>query len=184
MVTKEELHSRRIDMRGFRRSDGLYEIEGRVIDRKPYDFVSASGDRKVPANQPIHDMGVRLVFDDEMQVRDVQTFSDAFPYTDCPDGGNALQSLKGLRMTSGWSKEVRDRLGGARSCAHLRELLIPLATAAIQSLSVVRQGRPEQLAANGRPKKIDSCYAYAANRQLVLRHWPQFHRATPAEELE
>jgi hypothetical protein len=183
MTTKEELHFRRIDMRGFRRSDGLYEIEGRVTDRKPYDFIPASGDRAVPAHQPIHDMGVRLVFDDAMQVHDVQTFSDAYPYADCPDGGRALQSLKGLRMTSGWSKEVRSRLGGARSCAHLRELLIPLATAAIQSLSVVRQGRPERLDASGRPKKIDSCYAYAANRELVLRHWPQFHRP-PSEELE
>lgn len=184
MVTKEELHFRRIEMRGFRRSDGLYEIEGRVTDRKPHEFVPASGDRAVPAGQPIHDMGVRLVFDEEMQVHDVQTFSDAYPYADCPDGGHALQSLKGLRMTSGWSKEVRSRLSGPRSCAHLRELLIPLATAAIQSLSVVRQGRPERLDASGRPRKIDSCYAYAAHRQIVLRHWPQFHRPAPPEELE
>ena len=34
-VTREELHFRRIDMRGWRRSDGLYEVEGRVIDHKP-----------------------------------------------------------------------------------------------------------------------------------------------------
>jgi hypothetical protein len=175
-VTREELHFRRIDMRGYRRSDGLFEIEGRVTDRKPYDFVPISGDRKVSANQPIHDMGVRLVFDAEMQVRDVQTFSDSYPYGECPDGGRALQALKGLRMTSGWSKEVRNRLGGPISCAHLRELLIPMATAAIQSLSVARQGRPERVDAAGRPKKIDSCYAYAADRQLVLRHWPAFYR--------
>lgn len=29
-VTREELHFRSIEMRGFRRSDGLYEVEGRV----------------------------------------------------------------------------------------------------------------------------------------------------------
>jgi len=37
-VTRNELHFRRIDIRGFRRSDGLFEVEGRVVDRKPHDF--------------------------------------------------------------------------------------------------------------------------------------------------
>src|SRR5438552_1620412 len=78
-ITREELHHRRIEMRGYRRSDGLYEVEGRVVDRKPHDF-QAVGGRAVPAQEPIHDMGVRLVFDDEMMVRDVATFTDAAPY--------------------------------------------------------------------------------------------------------
>jgi len=181
-VTREELHFRRIDMRGYRRSDGLFEVEGRVTDRKPHDFLPASGDRLVPADQPIHDMGVRLVFDDNMQVVGVETFTDAAPYAECVDGGRALQSLKGLRMTSGWSREVRNRLGTACSCTHLRELLIPLATAAFQSLSALRRGRPERLDPTGRPAKIDSCYAYAAERQLVQRRWPEFHRPAPPKE--
>lgn len=181
-MTREELHVRRIDMRGYRRSDGLYEIEGRVTDRKPYDFVPGGGGRAVPANEAIHDMGVRLVFDDEMVVREVHTFSEAYPYADCPAGGTALQSLIGLRMASGWTREVRSRLDGGRSCTHLMELLTPLATAAIQSLSIVRKDRPEPLDANGRPRKIDSCYAYAAERELVKIHWPEFHRPAPTEE--
>jgi len=27
----------------------------------------------------------------------------------------------------------------------------------------------------GRPVKIDSCYAFASNRELVERRWPAFH---------
>lgn len=178
-VTREELHFRRIDMHGFRRSDGLYELEGRVTDRKPQDFNLSSGGRTVPANEPIHDMGVRLVFDDEMVIHDVQTLTLAAPYAQCPEGGRALQSLKGLKMASGWSREVRSRLAGARSCTHLMEILIPLATTAIQSLSVPLADRPDKLDANGRPTKIDSCYAYAAERELVFQRWPQFHTVPP-----
>ena len=66
-TTRDELHFRRIDMRGFRRSDGLFGIEGRVIDRKPHDLLFASG-RGVPADEPIHDMGDRLVFEAELRV--------------------------------------------------------------------------------------------------------------------
>jgi hypothetical protein len=175
-TTKEELHFRRIDMRGFRRSDGLFEIEGRVIDQKPYDYSASSGSRFVPANEPIHNLGVRLIFDEDMLVRAVETFTVAAPYTECPEGGRALQALIGVSMTRGWSNEVRSRLVGARSCTHLRELLIPLASAAFQSLSVIRAGRPEKVDANGRPAKIDSCYAYRTHGELVLHRWPQFHR--------
>jgi len=182
MITKEELHFRRIDMRGYRRSDGLYEVEGRVTDRKPYDFSPGGGGRPVPANQPIHEMGVRLVFDEEMVVHDVHTFSDAYPYADCPGGGATLKSLKGLRLSSGWAKEVRSRLARANTCTHLMELLMPLATAAIQSLSIVMKDRPEPLDAVGRPRKIDSCYAYAAQRDLVRIHWPEFYRPAPRED--
>jgi hypothetical protein len=130
----------------------------------------------------MHDMGVRLVFDENMVVHDVQTFTDAAPYEACPAGGLALQELKGLRMTSGWSREVRSRLAGARSCTHLVELLVPLATVAFQSLSALRRGHPDQLDATGQPTKIDSCYAYAAEGELVRRRWPTFHRPAPPKE--
>ena len=173
---REELHFRRIDMRGFRRRDGLFEIEGRVVDRKPFDFISVGGGKTVPANQPIHDMGVRLVFDDAMVVHEVHAFTDSAPYAACPEAGRAMQTLVGLRMSSGWNREVRNRLAGARGCTHLMELLQPLATAAFQSLSKVRMGQPEKFDANGRPAKIDSCFAYAAGGELVLQRWPAFHR--------
>jgi hypothetical protein len=181
-VTREELHFRRIDMRGYRRSDGLFEVEGRVTDRKPYDFMPFSGGKFVPAHEPIHDMGVRVVYDEQLQVRDVTTFTEAAPYVHCPEGGRALQSLKGLRMTSGWTKAVKSRLGGERSCTHLMELLIPMATTAFQSLSVLGLNRNEKLDITGRPIKIDSCYAYGAQRELVRRRWPEFYRPPPPEE--
>ena len=63
-ATREELHFRRIDMRGYRRSDGLYEVEGRVTDRKTTEFRPLVGHRHVPPGEPIHDMGVRIVFED------------------------------------------------------------------------------------------------------------------------
>ncbi len=174
-IGRRELHFRRIDMRGWERDDGLYEIEGRVTDRKPHDFTSPKGTKVVPANQPIHDMGVRLVFDEDMVVRAVTTFTDSSPYGDCPQGGQALQSLLGLRIGGGWSGEVRKRLAGASSCTHLRELLIPMATAAYQAMTMKRMDPPDQFDPTGKPLKVDSCYAYASNRSVVMRRWPAFY---------
>ena len=175
-VEREVLHHRQIEMRGFRRSDGLFEVEGRVIDRKPFDFTPASSERVILAHQPIHDMGVRLVFDRSMLIVEVQTFTDASPYEICPAGGAALQDMKGVRIGPGWSSEVRRRLMGPESCTHLVELLLPMATAAIQTMSPINADKADRLDANGRPWQIDACYAYSAERALVEKRWPQFHR--------
>jgi hypothetical protein len=172
--TREEIHFRRIDMRAYRRNDGLYEVEGRVTDRKSQDLRVPGEDRVIRANDAIHDMGVVLVFDEDLLVHDVTTFTDAAPHGECPRGGEALQSLVGLKIQSGWSKEVRARLRGARSCTHLMELLIPIGTAAFQALTEVRFGRPEPTDAQGRPLKIDSCFAYREDGLVVLKRWPQF----------
>jgi hypothetical protein len=175
-IDREEVHFRRIDMRGYRRNDGLYEVEGRVTDRKADDFTPASDGYYVAAGEAVHDMGVRLVFDERLVVHEVQSFTRAAPYRQCPEAGPSLQAIKGLRMTSGWGREVRTRLGGAQSCTHLMELLMPLATVAYQTLGGTPPGRPEPVDANGRPVKIDSCYAYAAERELVHQRWPAYAR--------
>ena len=171
-VTREELHFRRIDMRGWRRSDGLYEVEGRVIDQKPQVYKSPNGFKVVPPGEPIHDMGVKLVFDEDMLVHSVSAFTASAPFDDCFAAGKSLQTIKGLRIAGGWSSEVRRRLGGAQSCTHLIGILIPMGTVAYQSLTKVRYSRPQKVNFEGVPVKVDSCYAYAANRELVMRKWP------------
>lgn len=175
-VAREELHFRRIDMRGYRRRDGLFEVEGRVTDCKPDNYVPAGFGVTVPAGTPVHDMGVRLVFDEHMVVRDVASFMDATPFPVCLGGGGALRAMVGARMGSGWNREVRARLAGARSCTHLMELLIPMATTAVQSMAVLRNSRPERHNAEGQPAQIDSCYAFGAGREIVQRRWPDFYR--------
>ncbi|WP_025597779.1 DUF2889 domain-containing protein [Burkholderia sp. WSM2230] len=176
-VTREPLHVRHIEFNGFRRSDGLFEIEGHLTDQKSHDFTPPSGLRTVPAHDLIHDIGLRVVFDLDMIVRAVSTYLRAYPYRECPGGGDSLQALVGLRIGAGWSGEVRKRLPTSETCTHLREILMPLATAAIQSVNPLRsQVLLEATDASGKPLKIDSCYAYGASREVVMQRWPAFHQ--------
>jgi len=173
--SRTQLHLRRIEMRGFRREDGLFEIDGRVTDTKTYDIQRSDIQRGAPAGAPIHDMWLRLVVDDDLVVRDLLAVTDASPYDVCRDAVAPMAKIIGERIKPGWSNMVKSKLGGAQGCTHLMELLLPLATAAYQTIQPVRLGRPDALDAAGRPSKIDSCYAYAADREVVARRWPQFH---------
>jgi hypothetical protein len=174
-IDREELHCRRIEIRGYRRADGLYEIEGRLVDTKPYPFRAALADRPVPAGQALHEMGVVLVYDRIMTVRDVRTFTDASPYGICPLAGAALRALIGVSMTRGWNQEVRQRLARADNCTHLVGLLGPMATTAFQSMSVDMPDRAMGTGVNGRPLKLNSCFAYGEGRELVRKAWPDHY---------
>lgn len=174
-VAREQLHARRIELRGYRRVDGLYDIEAHMVDTKSDDLTLVGG-RVVPSGEPVHDMSIRLVVDEDLNVMDVFACTDAAPQGICPQATRTLESLKGHCIGPGWSKIVRERLAGRKGCTHLTELLKPLATVAFQTLTKVWAKRPTAVDANGKPRKIDSCYAYASDREMVLRRWPAYYQ--------
>lgn len=170
---RRKLHARHIEMIGYVRDDGLYEVEGRLLDRKTYTFQADVPASAVAPGEPIHHMWVKLVYDEDMRIHDVSAGTDSAPYADCFGAAQALSGLRGLVMSTGWSQEIRARLGGAKGCTHITQLLQPMATTAFQTLSKARLGRPTQRDANGRPEKIDSCWAYGSDRAVVALRWPE-----------
>lgn len=175
-ITRKELHWRRIDFHGFLRSDGLLEVEAQLTDRKTHDFAPPSGVRTVSAGEFIHDHGLKVVFDNDMVIRKVDTAIRSYPYRECTGGGDILQALVGLRIGPGWSTELRKRLPASEACTHLREMMIPLASAAYQTFFSVQDDQASPVDMGEKPKKIDSCYAYNAKRELVRMHWPEHHK--------
>ena len=171
---RDEIHLRRIELRGYRRHDGLYDIEARMVDTKSGDLTLPEG-RVVSAGEALHDMSIRMVVDEDLKVIDIVASTDASPFDICTEATTALQTMKGMRIAAGWSAAVRERLAGRKGCTHLSELLTPLATVAFQTLSQRRGSQPTPVDANGRPLKIDSCYAYASDREVVQRRWPMHY---------
>ena len=178
-TAREALHTRAIDMRGYRRADGLYDIEGHITDVKTHPLHPPGRATPMPSGLPVHDMWVRLVVDRDLVIKDVVVAIDNGPYDACPSATSSLKPLIGEKIGAGWSTRVR-ALRGPHSCTHVVELLIPLATAAYQTLAPERFQRPDALDKNGRPVRIDSCYAYSSNRALVLERWPEHY--TGAED--
>lgn len=163
-VTRDELHQRRIDCRGFRRSDGLWDVEGRVVDTKTYAV--RHGEQVVSAGDPLHDMTLVLTFDSDLVICGVAVLMDATPYQVCSGAADIMSLLIGLQIKAGWLSEARKILNPNARCTHVFELLGPLATTAYQTLSIAR-GKPVD-----NPAKIDSCFAYSSARDVVRNNWP------------
>ena len=172
---REELHLRRIEVRGYQRDDGLIDIEARIIDTKSHPFAQESRGRMLPTGEHLHDMTIRLTLDASFTIREAVACSDATPHTMCPEAAASIAQLTGLTIGSGWSRAVRERLGGVKGCTHLTELLAQMATVAFQTVFLEHKAKAPKLDANGRPLKIDSCYAYASDRELVRVRWPEHY---------
>src|SRR5437868_7058599 len=157
---RDEIHTRRIALHGYRRADGLFDVEAHMTDTKR-EALNVEDGRTIAAGDCIHDMWVRLVVDEDLNVVDVMATTDASPFGVCTQATPSLNTLKGLRIGPGWSAAIRERLSGAKGCTHLTELLKPLATVAFQTLVEVRRRKPAPLNRMGKPAKIDSCHAYA-----------------------
>src|SRR5258706_11671404 len=109
-VDRQRVHTRDIRYEGFVRADGVYEIVARIVDVKDSDFLLASGLRR--GGDPVHDMSVRVAFDADFTIVDVEACSDWVPYPgECNTIGPAYRKLIGLSLLQGFRNALRDRLG-------------------------------------------------------------------------
>lgn len=102
---RELLHSRDIEIRGYRRADGLYDIEAQLTDTKSQGF--ANRDRGyIEAGEPVHGMWLRLTVDEEKTIIASEAASDYTPYAICPAAAPNFARLAGLRIKPGFLKEA------------------------------------------------------------------------------
>ncbi|MGB2815594.1 MAG: DUF2889 domain-containing protein [Burkholderiaceae bacterium] len=166
---RTDLHRRRMDFRGYRRDDGLFDIECTLLDTKGMDVPLLGVSRVVKAGEPMHDMSIRMRVNDDLEVIDIEASSDATPYAVCPDAVASLQTVKGMKIGAGWTYAIKRQLVGAASCTHLAEMLIAMGTAAYQTVVPYNRLNGKETPGFTLDKKVDSCYAYAAERPLI-RH--------------
>ncbi|MBN9508646.1 MAG: DUF2889 domain-containing protein [Alphaproteobacteria bacterium] len=172
-IDREPLHARKIILEGFRRSDGLFDIEAELTDTKMYKF--SVGDRgQIDPGQPLHRMRIRLTIDQGLAIVGAEAETVDAPFSVCPGGAETFGRLIGLHIRAGFLKEASARIGGIAGCTHIRELLQQIATVAIQTTYVLPQRQRSD--ADAAKRMIDSCFAYAADGPVVRRRWPHLAR--------
>lgn len=168
-IAREPLHRRQIDIQGYKRADGLYDIEAHLLDTKPYDFKLAAGVRR--AGEPVHSMWLRITVDQTLTIVDAAAAMDAMPYVDyCDAIVPAYRKLIGVAIRPGYLQNLKELLGGVRGCTHITELAGILATAAFQTMAGQRLQDPDK-----KPFQIDRCHALAATSPAVGRYYPKWY---------
>ena len=133
----------------------------------------AGGLRK--AGDPIHDMLLRLVVDEQLNIVEAGSETRWMPYPGhCDDHGDAYRALAGLNLLEGFRAAVRERLGGSLGCTHLTELTQVLPTAVIQAFA----GEVIDTREDGehKPFQLDRCHALRTDGAAVKPFYPRWYR--------
>ena len=183
---RTHLHTRRIDIEGFERADGLYDIEAHLVDTKSYSFRNTDRGQVEPG-VPLHEMWARMTIDGEMLITAFEAATDYSPYTICPKAAPNFARLAGLRVGRGFLKQAAERIGGVHGCTHLRELLGQMGTVAFQTMynkRARRQSAPNtetvaerspQPQGKARLPILGTCLAYAPDSPVVKRDFPEHY---------
>ncbi len=175
-VERELTHTRRVRYEGYKRADGLWDIEAHLLDTKNHDYHLKTGVRR--AGQPIHDMWIRITIDRSFTVLGAEATMDAVPY---PGGFEnitaAYRKLVGLNLLRGFRSRVWELLGNVKGCTHLTEMLAGLPTAAIQTFAGETQEERED---GGKPFQLDQCHALETSTDTVKVWYPKWYRGKAA----
>src|SRR4026209_1933996 len=105
-VEPELLHARRVRCEGYKRADGLWDLEAHLTDVKSHDNPMKVGVRR--AGQPIHEMWLRLTIDRHFTVLDASAGSDAVPYPEgCEQIAPAYRKLIGPNLMRDFRRNVK-----------------------------------------------------------------------------
>lgn len=180
---RQPSHTRVVTCHGFEREDGLWDIEGRIVDTKAYSFENKDRGGRIEAGEALHDMSLRLTIDIDMKIHDAEQCTDASPYNYCQSVEHFCKNLIGQTIGPGWTKLSRVKMGGGSGCTHLTELLLPMATTAFQTLVRAKYKNvtsgAKHIDTAKTPKFINSCHALQADGPIVREHWPQFYEQKP-----
>ncbi len=174
-VQRAPAHTRRIELQGYLRQDGLFDIEARMTDTKAEMF--RIDERDIDPGEPLHGMAMRMTVDEEMTIVGFEAVTDYSPYSICPDIAPNYASLVGIRIGRGFLRAAAERVGGIHGCTHLRELLQQMATVAYQTLFPILNAKRAREEPGQRPSIINTCHAYRDDGPVVARRWPEHARA-------
>ena len=182
---RARLHLRSVVLEGFKRSDGLWDIEARIVDTKDQDYPLSSGLRR--PGEAVHDMSVRVTIDAKMNILEAAACTDAAPYMGhCDTVPPDYSRIVGLNLFHGFRKAVKDLYGGTRGCAHVAELLMQLPTVALQTFASEILDNDDS---KHKPYQLERCHALVAHSEAVRRYYPRWYRSEnhgqeePAEKL-
>ena len=172
------LHTREIICKGYLRSDGLFDVEGRLQDltNEPTDLPF----HRVPQGGTIHDMRLVMTIDADMVIQHITAVTTTGASQFCGEAAAVYSGLAGLKIAAGFKKNMKAIVGGATGCTHLTELLERMANVAMQTLfstyrteATRRRETGEQQVIAVRPWVIGTCHAYREEGDAVRLLWPE-----------
>ncbi len=127
----QKVHTRRLEINTFKADADAAVVEGTLKDACFVTRYLVNGEQRPPGT--VHHMAVRMqVRGPALIIEEIEAEMIRVPREECRQTVNTLAPLAGMRITSGFTRKVKEMLGGPNGCAHLVSLVLAMAPAAVQ----------------------------------------------------
>ena len=131
-------HTRTVEVSTYEYDDGRLAVEGCLTDHRFQKYHLEIGEWRQPGI--MHQMKVHwLVNKKSLVIEDLRAEMPVIPDERCAEAMQFVDSIKGLRVTGGFTSKVKELIGGSRGGAHILELMIEMSFSAVQGVLAYKQ---------------------------------------------
>jgi len=125
-------HERSISVRCTEHVDGRIRAVGLLVDDKGIPVMTYSG-KTIGEGEAMHRLRVELLVRVDLIIESLDVEMIEIPGDACRQIREAYQALRGTLISKGFSRIVRERLGGVSGCVHLNNLILQMAPVIMQA---------------------------------------------------
>ena len=168
----KKIHGRRIEIATYEYEKDAVVVEGRLLDTRFKHTYYLNGDFRPPGT--VHELVIRMkVKGVDLRIEDIDVDMDTIPHQDCRELTNSLQPILGMKISSGFTGKVKEKVGGAKGCTHLVALLLAMAPAAVQGAwSAIAQHPIDPSKYSGAALKFleNTCWVWRSEGELMKEY--------------
>ena len=189
MKGKNLLHSRNMTVSTYEIGQDEILVKGILRDERFCPVISSTKGIELPAGV-VHHMTVEMTLAvPALEILAIDAAMPAHPFPECLEMCETVRQLEGLRLTSGYTAEVRRRLGKAKGCLHLTNLLLAMGSAAVQGAwTFIKRKRKHPLSITPRQMEdraeliLDSCRVWRKDGPLAAELRRRMKETASAQE--
>lgn len=173
MEKKIRIHSRNISIDCFEVGDNLILLEGVLRDDRLFpSYYYSVGEYRDPGI--LHHIAVSMKISlPQLVITSAEAEMPTIPMAKCIEAKDCVKKLVGLQIKSGFTRKVSQIIGGTLGCVHVTNLVLAMASAAIQGFAAycsrAREQSDTKILEFDVSPLINSCHLWRANGPLIAK---------------
>jgi len=162
----KKYHTRTIEVNTYEYDEQRLVVEGCLTDHRLQEFYLATGEKRSPGI--LHQMTIHLLVNKTtLEIEDLHVEMPAVPREECLETSNSLETVKGLKITSGFTSRVKTLVGSGKGCQHLLALLTSMGSSAIQGYAACKLQESPRFISDMIPMLVNTCWTWRAEGPLI-----------------
>ena len=162
----KKYHTRTIEVNTYEYDEQRLVVEGCLTDHRLQKFYLATGEKRSPGI--LHQMTIHLLVNKTtLEIEDLHVEMPAVPREECLETSNSLETVKRLKITSGFTSRVKTLVGSGKGCQHLLALLTSMGSSAIQGYAACKLQESPRFISDMIPMLVNTCWTWRAEGPLI-----------------